>query len=173
VGLQIILDSVKAQVENLDNGQCKAGERDARPGQDACGEGGASPMARPCDRRVSARLSVYLDLCIFGSSVYLLRHTMPRKAALSAEATDIPSLIGPVLLASTTSAMVDTAKDAVKTVKKAFPATRRRPGDVSDESEEAKRVSMLMSTPSPSDLRHDCAFLFVIARAVSIARLGS
>jgi hypothetical protein len=66
----------------------------------------AAKAARPCDRRVSARLSLSIDLCIFGSSVYLLRHTMPSKAALSAEATDITSLIGPVLLASTTSAMV-------------------------------------------------------------------
>jgi hypothetical protein len=81
VGLQIILDSVKAQVENLDKGQCKAGERDARPGRDARGEGGASPMARPCDWRVSARLSL--------SFVCLFRHTMRRKAAPPAEITDI------------------------------------------------------------------------------------
>jgi hypothetical protein len=37
--------------------------------------------------------------------------------------------------------VVDTAKDAVKTVKKATAASKKRSGDVSEEAKETKKVS--------------------------------
>jgi hypothetical protein len=56
-----------------------------------------SPIARPCDRRALARLFLTLNPQFASSGVPLciLLHNMPRKAALSDERTDIPSLLGP------------------------------------------------------------------------------
>jgi hypothetical protein len=97
-------------------------------------------------------------------------HTVLHKAATLADGTDVPSDIGPDHLASTTAAMVATAKDAVKTVK-ASPAMKKRSVDVIDEIRENKKVSKSMLASSPSELRHDFTFSFAITHTVSIAQL--
>jgi hypothetical protein len=79
---------------------------------------------------------------------------MPRKAAPPAEGTDIPEPRRSGRLASTTSAVVDTAKDAVKTVKKATAASKKRSGDVDEDEDvkEAKKVSNRCGHTVPSSL---------------------
>jgi hypothetical protein len=66
---------------------------------------------------------------------------MPRKATLSADGIDIPNLVGPGRLASTTSAVVDTAQDEMKTVQETSPATKKRSVDVIDDSKDVMKVS--------------------------------
>jgi hypothetical protein len=66
---------------------------------------------------------------------------MPRKAAPPPEGTDIPEPRRSGRLASTTSVVIDTAQDAVKSVKKATAESKKRSGDVSEEAKETKKVS--------------------------------
>jgi hypothetical protein len=102
-------------------------------------------MARPCDG-ASWRIFPFPHLGVFFDTPCLAKqHSRLRQSTFR-------SLVVPARLASITSPAIHTAQDAVQTVKKASPATKKRSGNLSDEVREANNVSKAMSTSTPSDL---------------------